>query len=68
MGLQVQDRRSTDIPSFVNSTPVVGGGFVFHTGGKDYYTGLRLLHISNAHTQSSNAGQNQLCLMLGVRY
>jgi hypothetical protein len=67
-GLQVQSRRTTDLPSYVNSTPTVGAGFVFNTQKMDWLVGLRWLHISNGGTQRRNPGQNQLFLMIGVRY
>lgn len=67
-GLQAQNRATTDVPSYINSTPIVGTGFVFHAAHADWFTGVRWLHISNAGTMHRNPGQNELFLMLGVRY
>lgn len=66
IGLQVQDRLSPDLPSYVNTTPTLGLGWVLKSGDRPTVLGLRYLHTSNAHTHRKNAGQNQLLLYLSV--
>lgn len=68
LGLQFQNRATTDLPSYLNSTPMLGVGFVSNSQGHDLFTGVRLLHISNARTKHKNPGQNELFLMVGIRF
>lgn len=68
IGLQVQSRTSDDVPTYVNSTPILGGGAIIHTQGHDYLIGARWLHVSNARTKNPDPGQNEIFLTFSVRY
>jgi len=68
MGLQYSDQRTVDLSGRLSSTPMLGGGFAFHSKEASYYLGLRMLHVSNAGFQGNNQGQNQFLFTLGVRF
>ncbi|MCC7230444.1 MAG: acyloxyacyl hydrolase [Fimbriimonadaceae bacterium] len=67
-GLQYATRRTVDLDSKFNSTPMVGFGVAWDTGKGEGSIGLRLLHISNAGTVGDNQGQNQLFLVYSWRF
>ncbi len=67
-GLQLVDRTSQDIDTRLNSTPMIGAGWIHSQGGNETYYSLRYFHISNAGTKGSNQGQNWLQLMVGLRF
>lgn len=66
-GLQVADRISQDLDTRLNSTPMFGAGIIVGRE-RPVYIALRLLHMSNAGTNKPNQGQNQLQLLVGVRF
>lgn len=65
-GLQWANRKSPDLDTRLNSTPVAGAGIVFR-GRAMCHLGVRFIHMSNAGTNKPNNGQNQLQLMIGCR-
>ena len=67
-GFQYANHVTNDLDSQINSTPVMDVGGTFRSGPHEYFLGLRFLHISDAGLRGKNAGQNELYLMLGVRY
>lgn len=67
-GFQVADKRTIDLDSRFNSTPVVGVGTTFPMGAQELMVGLRLLHASNAGLVGRNQGSNQFFLTVGVRF
>ena len=67
-GLQIADRRSLDLDSRLNSTPVVGFGTTLPLGAQELMIGLRYLHVSNAGLVGRNQGSNQFFLTAGVRF
>jgi hypothetical protein len=67
-GLQLSNHVSLDNSSVLNSTPVAGFGIYLGRGRGAACIGLRYLHVSNAGFRGNNKGQNQLHLMLGVRF
>lgn len=68
IGLQYSSQRTYDLPSRLSSTPTFDLGVFIPAGKQELTLGLRFMHISNAGTQGSNGGQNQLFLDLGVRF
>lgn len=66
-GAHFATRRTWDLNSPINSSPVFGGGWIFPVRETTGYLGLRMYHISNAGTSGSNQGQNQLLLFTGFR-
>lgn len=67
-GLNLSDMRTEDLSSRLTSTPAVGLGFAFRTGRTEFMIGARLLHMSNAGLEGTNQGQNQLFLVVGIRF
>lgn len=67
MGVQLNDRVTTDINSYLNTTPVVGVGLIASIGGQEFLLGLRFFHISNGGTRRPNQGQNQLHFHIGAK-
>jgi hypothetical protein len=67
-GLQWASQITIDLPSQLNSTPVLGAGLILPAGKNQVYAGIRCIHISNAGLKGNNPGQNQLQLMLGLRF
>jgi CubicO group peptidase (beta-lactamase class C family) len=65
-GLQVQNRTSNDLESLVNSSPTLGFGLIFRSGG-ELRIGVDYLHLSNGGTVGRNLGQNQLMVSLAFR-
>lgn len=65
-GLQVQNRTSNDLESYVNSSPTMGFGFILRSGGELRF-GVDYLHLSNGGTVGRNLGQNQLMVSLAFR-
>lgn len=67
-GLNYASRRTWDLNTLLNSTPLLGAGITFpYRQDSVGYLGLRVFHISNAGTYGSNQGQNQLCLFTAFR-
>lgn len=66
-GAQVQDHIGKDLPSFINTTPMLGFGWKGVDGPQNWMLGVRFLHISNAGTHKKNAGQNQLLITFMVK-
>ena len=67
-GLQVQSRKTHDLSTYINSTPVLDLGWRQHAGSNDVVYGVRYLHISNANTDRPNRGQNQLLLYVALKF
>lgn len=61
-------RGTHDLPSRVNSTPMVGLSAVLPVPSDHIRVTLRLFHASNGGTLKTNPGQNQAWLMVGYRY
>jgi hypothetical protein len=68
LGMQLNNHRTSDLPSRLNTTPFAGIGFWIPTHSQPLTVGLRYLHVSNAHQVGANAGQNQFSLDVGVRF
>ena len=66
-GLQLQNRESHDLASWLNSTPTATFG-KYIDADKSRYLGLRIMHISNAGTKHHNRGQNYFMLTYGIRF
>ena len=68
-GFQYASKRSIDLDSRVNSTPVVDLGTTFPLGEKqEFMVALRILHESNAGLAGRNQGSNNFWLTFGVRF
>lgn len=67
-GLQIQDTRTHDLGSRLNSTPTVGIGWVGTSGKVNPKVTLRIMHISSAGFVPRNLGQNQLQLLFGLSF
>lgn len=67
-GLQYTNRTSVDLDSKINSTPMLGLGVSWDTGGGEGSIGLRFVHISNAGFVGRNQGQNQLYVVYSWRF
>lgn len=67
-GFQLADKRTIDLDSRFNSTPVLGVGTTFPMGDQELMVGLRFLHASNAGLVGRNQGSNQFFLTVGVRF
>jgi hypothetical protein len=67
-GFQLADRRTIDLDSRLNSTPVIDLGTTFPLGRQELMVGLRFLHASNAGLVGRNQGSNQFFLTAGVRF
>ncbi len=67
-GLQGITKRTYDLDSPVNSTPVLGVGALIPFGDRDLIASVRWLHVSNGGTRNTNHGQNQLFVMFGIRF
>ncbi len=67
-GIQLENKTTNDLTNNLNSTPMLGGGMVFNSGGRSYLLGFRFLHISNGGTRQPNPGQNQLVINFNLRY
>jgi hypothetical protein len=65
-GLQYATRPSYDLPSEINSTPILGFGVALPLIGRDWLVGVRLLHASNAGFVSPNRGQDEIFLTVAV--
>lgn len=68
IGLHFSSRRTRDLESIINSTPMLGAGLVFNKGPHEILLGLRYLHVSNGGTVGHNRGQNGLYLMVSFRF
>lgn len=68
LGIQIQDKTSVDLDTYINTTPVLGVGYVFPAGDTEMQVQLRFMHISNGGTNPPNQGQNHLQLLLGARF
>jgi hypothetical protein len=64
IGLQDQSHTSRDLPSNLNSTPIINAGRFLRADHREFI-GVRWLHISNGNTTRHNRGQNQMMLMVG---
>jgi len=67
-GVQVQNKTSVDLDTYLNTTPTMGAGYVFNTHGTELQVSFRFLHISNGGTNLPNQGQNHLQILLGARF
>lgn len=67
MGLQFNNRVTTDITSILSTTPVIGVGLIATIWDQELLLGLRLFHISNGGTRRPNQGQNQLHFHIGAK-
>lgn len=68
-GLQYANRKTTDLNSTWNSTPVLEVGTTLPMGNQEFAVGLRYLHASNAGLAGGgNRGSNRLLLTFGVRF
>lgn len=69
-GIQYANRTSHDLDSKWNSTPLIGAGVRSRYGenGEEFTFGVSWFHISNAGFVKPNRGQNQICLVAGIRY
>jgi hypothetical protein len=67
-GLNLSDMRTEDLSSRLTSTPAIGLGLAFRTGRTEFMVGARLLHMSNAGLEGTNQGQNQLFIVVGIRF
>jgi hypothetical protein len=67
-GIQVQNHTSVDLDTYLNTTPTLGMGYTFTSGGTDWQLSFRFLHISNGGTNLPNQGQNHLQILLGARF
>jgi hypothetical protein len=68
VGLLYVSERTADLPSRLNSTPVLDFGLIIPNRSNPVTVGFRFLHISNGGAVPPNAGQNQLFLDLGIRF
>lgn len=66
-GLQLANRKTRDLDTTLNSTPVFGLGLKGSVAGRECYGELRYLHISNANADTPNNGQNQILFVLGFK-
>lgn len=67
-GLNLATRRTFDLDSTLNSSPIGGVGYEFPYYGKSAVVAIRLNHISNAGLVGANQGQNQLQFLMGIRF
>lgn len=67
-GFQIQDTRTHDMGSRLNSTPTVGIGWVGTSGRVNPMITLRIMHISSGGFVPRNLGQNQLQLLFGLSF
>lgn len=67
-GFQFADKRTIDLDSRFNSTPVIDVGTTFPMGRQELMIGLRFLHASNAGLVGRNQGSNQFFLTAGIRF
>lgn len=67
-GLQIATRTTYDLPSEINSTPILDLGVAFRIGHEDGLFGVRFLHISNAGFVSPNRGQDEFFLTAGIQF
>jgi hypothetical protein len=67
-GLNLASNPTFDLDATLNSSPILGVGYEFPYQGKRAVVALRLNHISNAGFVGANQGQNQLQLMMGIRF
>lgn len=68
-GLQYAEHNSVDLPSLLNSTPILGAGIIVPVTDKyEIQLTARYFHISNAGLVGNNQGQNQIHILAGVRF
>lgn len=67
-GVQFESKRSIDLDSPTNSTPVIEVGTIFPLGQEELMIGARWLHISNAGLVGRNQGANYFLLTAGIRF
>lgn len=67
-GFQYASHPTFDLDTRINSTPILGFGALFPMGPREFLLSLRLLHISNGGTDKPNRGQNEILLIMGVRF
>jgi hypothetical protein len=67
-GLQYATRPTYDLPSEINSTPILDLGTAVHIGRQDALFGIRFLHISNAGFVSPNRGQDEFFITAGIQF
>jgi hypothetical protein len=66
-GVHLSTSESFDLGTRINSSPMLGFGFVIRQGNQETMIGARLLHISNAGLNQSNRGQNQVLFYMSVK-
>lgn len=67
-GAQISSSESYDLGTRLNSSPMIGAGFLIRQGSQETLIGLRILHLSNAGLNGRNNGQNQVFLYAAVRF
>jgi hypothetical protein len=67
-GLQIASQPTYDLPSDMNSTPILGVGFAVPFAAHDCLFGVRLLHISNAGFVSPNRGNDELFFTAAISF
>lgn len=67
-GLQYISRLGPDINLHLNSTPTLGGGYIWPWGERELWVSARYHHISNGGLRKPNQGQNWLQVMVGVKF
>lgn len=67
-GLDYVNRVSRDVDSHFNTTPYGGFGLATLYDRGELFIGAHFLHISNAGTNYSNRGQNQITIGIEYRY
>jgi hypothetical protein len=66
-GLHLSTSESFDLGTRLNSSPMLGIGFVVRQGSKETMVGARWLHLSNAGLNGENRGQNQMLFYVSVK-
>lgn len=67
-GLQYVSRKSRDLSSKLNSTPVFDLGMEIGRERPGVHLAIRYLHISNAGTVRKNKGENELFFLVQVPF
>lgn len=57
-----------DLANQINSTPSVGIGTMFKSGGSEFIFTVRWFHMSNAATNNDNQGFNAIQYTIGIRF
>jgi len=67
-GISWGNRRTQDLSNQLNSTPSVGLGIMFNSGGTELLFTVRYFHMSNAATNNENQGFNAFQYTIGIRF